>query len=84
MSHSTKNARQNPQDNLAGRSSVPSPETIREAREHLGMSQSQFAFALGLNRQQTVSDWERGKKQPPPFLTLALQELSRKADSRES
>jgi DNA-binding transcriptional regulator YiaG len=37
---------------------------LKTLRKRLKMSQSQFAQALGLNRQATVSDWESGKVIP--------------------
>lgn len=48
---------------------------IREIRERLGMSQTELARALGLSRQQTISDWERDQKAAPAFLELALRQL---------
>lgn len=38
--------------------------TIRGIREHLGLTQPEFAQELGFNRAQTVSDWENGKRVP--------------------
>lgn len=35
--------------------------SIRKLRERLGLTQVEFAEALGINRQQTVSEWEIGK-----------------------
>lgn len=51
------------------------PAQIKRARERLGLSQLGMAKALGLSRQQTISDWENEKKAPPPFLELAIKQL---------
>ncbi len=37
---------------------------LKTLRTRLKMSQTQFAEALGLNRQATVSDWENGRHIP--------------------
>lgn len=36
------------------------PQRIRKLRKSLGDTQAEFANRLGLDRWQTVSDWERG------------------------
>lgn len=54
---------------------ITNAQKIKEARISLGLSQSQFARALGLTRKQTVSDWERGIKEPRPYVWLAIQSL---------
>lgn len=47
-------------------------ERIRKAREDLGMSQQQFADAIGHDR-KTVGNWENGRyKQPPSYGDLML------------
>ncbi|WP_024547138.1 helix-turn-helix transcriptional regulator [Picosynechococcus sp. NKBG15041c] len=38
--------------------------TLKTLRKLLGMNQAEFAQALGLERRQTVSEWERGKARP--------------------
>ncbi|MBI2917131.1 MAG: helix-turn-helix transcriptional regulator [Chloroflexi bacterium] len=48
-------------------------DIIRELRERLSLSQWQLARKLGTNR-VTVSQWERGAKQPPPWLAIELLE----------
>ena len=40
------------------------PENIRLLRLHIGETQEQFAARLGLERRQTVHDWEAGKRNP--------------------
>ena len=40
------------------------PSEIREFRERLGMSQRDFAKALGVT-QPAVIDWEKGRSDPP-------------------
>jgi DNA-binding transcriptional regulator YiaG len=50
-------------------------ERVKQARIALGMSQSQFARALGIKRRYTISDWERGKKTPKSYIWLAIEQL---------
>ena len=40
------------------------PERIRALRKRLGMTQDDFAAALGYSRKQSVSDLENGKMEP--------------------
>ena len=47
------------------------PENIRALREHAGLSQTDFADALGFNRYQTVSEIENGRRE----VTLTVQRL---------
>lgn len=35
--------------------------SVTKLRKRLGLTQAEFAEALGINRQQTVSEWEIGK-----------------------
>jgi len=51
------------------------PAQIKAARKALGMSQAEFAKALGLSRSKTVSEWENGRKTPQPYITLAIKHL---------
>ena len=55
------------------------PEGVRQARVRLGMSLSQLAQALGVDK-STVHRWETGALAPqsPEMLALALTELSRR------
>jgi len=50
-------------------------QRIKAARLALGMSQSEFAKALGLSRKQTVSNWECGVKTPRPYVWGAIEQL---------
>lgn len=54
---------------MARRNKKPAAKTtrtlaaeIRQLRARLGLSQGQFAQAIGGVSQQTVSDWEKGKR----------------------
>lgn len=40
------------------------PTEAKEARTALGLSQTQLAEVMGLRGKQTVSEWERGARQP--------------------
>lgn len=51
---------------------VWTPTEIRELRQDLGFSQKDFAGALGLSRQQTVSEWEVGLYRPSPMAKALL------------
>ncbi|MCC6154854.1 MAG: helix-turn-helix domain-containing protein [Candidatus Hydrogenedentes bacterium] len=54
---------------MPARASVTMPN-VREIREKLGLTQTDFAKLLGVN-QAAVSHWENGKRTPQgPALTL--------------
>ncbi|WP_296210766.1 helix-turn-helix transcriptional regulator [Psychrobacter sp. UBA3480] len=42
----------------------PTPEQIKDLRQHTGMTQPQVANLLGLSNRQLISDYERGNKSP--------------------
>jgi len=50
---------------------------LQSWRKQNGYSQSQLAKALGVIT-ITVSRWERGEREMPPYLHLALKSLRRK------
>lgn len=47
---------------------------LRAFRDRLGLSQSGLAVKLGIAA-NTVARWERGEREIPPFLRLALERL---------
>lgn len=51
-------------DSISGAGMTPSD--IREARRKLGLTQNQLAAVMGVGTRgkQTVSEWERGERQP--------------------
>jgi len=51
------------------------PADLRAWRKTAGLSQSELASALGV-AVMTVSRWERGQREIPSFLHLALKALS--------
>lgn len=53
------------------------PHKIREIRLHLGMTQEQFAHALGITV-TTVNRWENGHSQPSRMASAALFDLCEK------
>jgi transcriptional regulator with XRE-family HTH domain len=53
------------------------PDELREWRQQNGYSQSQLAKVLGVDV-MTVSRWERGVREIPSFLHLALAYLELK------
>jgi transcriptional regulator with XRE-family HTH domain len=53
------------------------PEELRAWRNRNGYSQSQLAKVLGVIT-ITVSRWERGEREIPSFLHLALKSLKKK------
>ena len=59
-------------------SDLSAGQRIKAARLALGMSQTEFARALGLSRKQTVSNWECGVKEPRPYIWGAIEQLKAK------
>lgn len=66
------------------RIAVLTPYSLREAREHLGMTQRDLAQALGV-RQVTIWRWETGQHpiQHPTILRLALERLAATQNGQE-
>lgn len=54
------------------------PKDLKKWREANGYSQSRLAEALSVHI-MTVSRWERGVREIPPFLNLALKYLETQA-----
>lgn len=52
------------------------PAEIRHWREVRALSQADLARALGC-KPPTVSRWEAGERDAPPYLRLALERLAR-------
>ena len=51
---------------------------VRAIREHLGLTQEQFAQELGVSF-STVNVWENAKREPLPFLRKRLLEMAEEA-----
>jgi transcriptional regulator with XRE-family HTH domain len=51
---------------------------VRNLRDHLGLTQEQFAQELGVSF-STVNVWENGKREPLPFLRRRLLEMAKEA-----
>jgi transcriptional regulator with XRE-family HTH domain len=51
---------------------------VRNLRDHLGLTQEQFAQQLGVSF-STVNVWENGKREPLPFLRRRLLEMAEEA-----
>lgn len=70
---------------IAGQENEPLPEytaeQIRELRESLGESQTEFGKRLGYT-QVHVSYLETGKKKPTKVLMLALETIAREAKEK--
>jgi DNA-binding transcriptional regulator YiaG len=49
-------------------------DELRSARKQLGLTQAEFAVALGMDR-ATVSNWERGAKPVPSWMGTAIEGL---------
>lgn len=47
----------------ASRRNVYKPKDIKSMREHLGLSQAQFAHLLGISA-ATLQNWEQGRRSP--------------------
>jgi transcriptional regulator with XRE-family HTH domain len=52
---------------------------VRNLRDHLGLTQEQFAQQLGVSF-STVNVWENGKRAPLPFLRRRLLEMAEDAE----
>jgi len=56
------------------------PRLIKALREHLGLTQEQFAQRVGVTF-SSVNRWENGKRTPQPFLARRLVEMKQKVDA---
>lgn len=54
------------------------PDELRQWRGHAGLSQSGLAALLHVDK-MTVSRWERGVREIPPFLILALEAITHRS-----
>jgi DNA-binding transcriptional regulator YiaG len=54
---------------------------VKKLRTQIGMSQAQFADALGVS-QSLVTHWETGRRQPSPGLALQIVNLARKHNQK--
>ncbi len=52
------------------------PAAIRKLRHSLDMTQKSFAEAVGVERQATISKWERGAHTVSPLAIVALDKLA--------
>jgi putative transcriptional regulator len=51
-----------------------SPSLVKRLRERMGLTQEQFARAIGVTF-STVNQWENGRRRPQPFLLKRLFEM---------
>ena len=58
------------------------PDELRARRKSLGMTQSQFAEAAGVDR-VTVARWETGKREIDQLIRFALQVLEGEAAKKQ-
>lgn len=56
-------------------------ELVRETRQHLGLTQEQFAAKLGVSY-QSVNRWENGRTKPLPIVLKLIEEMLRSFDKR--
>jgi DNA-binding transcriptional regulator YiaG len=61
----------------AGESVTPAPQSIRELRARLGLTQEEFAHAIAVTV-STVNRWENGHANPSKLAWRAIQTLARK------
>jgi transcriptional regulator with XRE-family HTH domain len=47
-------------------------EQLRDYRESKDLNQKQLAEYLGVTRQATISDWERGERKIPKWVELRI------------
>ena len=52
---------------------ISEAEQLRRHREALGLTQRQYPDIVGLSRDATISDWEKGKKPVPGFMKRIMQ-----------
>ena len=50
------------------------PSLVKGLRQRLGLTQEQFAHAVGVTF-STVNQWENGRRRPQPFLLRRLLEM---------
>ncbi len=55
------------------------PASLQLARAALGMTQPEFAKAIGVSRTMTVSDWERGIHPIPETVAILVRLLVKEA-----
>lgn len=58
-------------------------EKIKALRVHMGLTQTQFAEALGYGRYQTVLEFERGRREIPETTARLLDCLAEKHQFEE-
>jgi DNA-binding transcriptional regulator YiaG len=56
---------------------TPAPQSIRELRARLGLTQEEFAHAIAVTV-STVNRWENGHANPSKLAWRAIQTLARK------
>jgi putative transcriptional regulator len=59
------------------------PLEIKELRLKLGMTQAEFSEAIGLERQQTISVWEKGEQLPSRMAKILLTMFLSKVEAGE-
>ena len=59
------------------------PTRIKKLMKELGLTQQQFADAIGAHR-VTVADWVRGASKPTGLYLKALKELAEKTRNKKS
>ncbi|MGL4631544.1 MAG: helix-turn-helix domain-containing protein [Leadbetterella sp.] len=55
------------------------PSEIKSLRLSLGMTQAEFAKAVGVTHKRTVCNWEKGHRKPDRYFQMKLEELNQKA-----
>lgn len=62
-------------ENIRGEQSPKEEEmTIKEMRELLGISRTEFSRRYGIPL-RTLEDWESGKRTPPPYVINLLERI---------
>lgn len=59
------------------------PADLKAWRAEQGLTQPALAALLGIH-EVTLSRWERGERDIPPYLHLALEALSRRCDRMQT
>jgi DNA-binding transcriptional regulator YiaG len=58
------------------------PDEVRAIRTRLGMTQVEFAAAMGVSRQATVAEWESGHRTPSGSAVRLMELLVERAALR--
>lgn len=56
-------------------------DLVRETRQHLGLTQEEFALQLGVSY-QSVNRWENGRTKPLPIVVNLIKQILRSTSNQ--